>query len=135
MCLVNFQFRGVLHIWIRVGKGPTALTVGVGRDCLNIFSIVYHFGFFAPSLWETARYRLKYCLKEPLSPKQPTNQQNRRKEHYGVKKSGKPYKKGDLLILLVKDTPVGELRKFYKEWSGPWRVVTVIQILTTESSM
>ena len=27
-----------------------------------------------PSLWETARYRLKYCLKGPLNPKQPTNQ-------------------------------------------------------------
>ena len=25
-------------------------------------------------LWETARYRLKYCLKGPLNPKQPTNQ-------------------------------------------------------------
>ena len=23
--------------------------------------------------WETARYRLKYCLKGPLNPKQPTN--------------------------------------------------------------
>ena len=29
--------------------------------------------FLSPSLWETARYRLKYCLKGPLSPKQPTN--------------------------------------------------------------
>ena len=28
------------------------------------------------SLWETGRYRLKYCLKGPLSPKQPTNQSN-----------------------------------------------------------
>ena len=28
--------------------------------------------FFLP-LWETARYRLKYCLKGQLSPKQPTN--------------------------------------------------------------
>ena len=28
----------------------------------------------SPSLRETARYRLKYCLKGPLSPKQPTNQ-------------------------------------------------------------
>ena len=27
----------------------------------------------SPSLWETARYRLKYCLKGPLSPIQPTN--------------------------------------------------------------
>ena len=30
------------------------------------------FLFLSPSLWETARYRLKYCLKGPLSPKQPT---------------------------------------------------------------
>ena len=27
----------------------------------------------SPSLWETARYRLKYCLKGLLNPKQPTN--------------------------------------------------------------
>ena len=26
----------------------------------------------SPSLWETVRYRLKYCLKGPLNPKQPT---------------------------------------------------------------
>ena len=32
------------------------------------------FSPLSPSLWETARYRLKYCLKGPLSPKQPTNQ-------------------------------------------------------------
>ena len=32
------------------------------------------FSFLSPSLWETARYRLKYCLKGPLNPKQPTNQ-------------------------------------------------------------
>ena len=31
---------------------------------------------FSLSLWETARYRLKTCLKGPLSPKQPTNQLN-----------------------------------------------------------
>ena len=45
-----------------------------GWGCLDIFSLVYHFFFLSPSLWETARYRLKYCLKGPLSPKQPTNQ-------------------------------------------------------------
>ena len=32
--------------------------------------------FFLPLSGETARYRLKYCLKGPLNPKQPTNQQN-----------------------------------------------------------
>ena len=47
---------------------------GCGWGCLEIFSLIYHFSFLSPSLWETARYRLKYCLKGPLSPKQPTNQ-------------------------------------------------------------
>ena len=45
-----------------------------GWGCLDIFSLVYHFSFLTPSLWETARHRLKYCLKGPLSPNQPTNQ-------------------------------------------------------------
>ena len=73
-CWVNFQCRGVLLIWYRVGQGPTALAVGAGGGCLNIFSLIFHFSFPSPSLWETARYRLKYCLKGPLSPNQPTNQ-------------------------------------------------------------
>ena len=73
-CWVNFQCQGVLLIWIRVGQGPAALAVGAGGDCLDIFTLVYHFYFLSPSLWETAKYRLKYCLKGPLSRKQPTNQ-------------------------------------------------------------
>ena len=32
------------------------------------------FSPLSPCLWETARYRLKYCLKGPLNSKQPTNQ-------------------------------------------------------------
>ena len=44
-----------------------------GLGCLGIFSLIYLFSFLSPSLWETARYRLKYCLEGPLSPKQPTN--------------------------------------------------------------
>ena len=40
--------------------------------CLDIFSLIYHCSFLSPSLWETARYRLKYCLKWPLNPEQPT---------------------------------------------------------------
>ena len=58
-----------------VGQGLIALAVGAGGGCLDIFSLIYHFSFLSPSLWETARYRLKYCLKGPLSPKQPTNQE------------------------------------------------------------
>ena len=72
-CWVNFQCRGVLLIWIIVGQGPIALAVGAGGGCLDIFSLIYPYSFLSPSLWETARYRLKYCLKGPLSPKQPTN--------------------------------------------------------------
>ena len=152
MVRVNFQYRGVLLIWIIVGQGPNALTVGAGGCCSDIFSLICHFylfppsgggrvvqrcrvnfqcrgvlqfGFavgagwgcldnfyshlsflssfslslgdspiqteilsqravkpkttnqpnFPPSIWETARYRLKYYLKGPLSPEQPYNQQ------------------------------------------------------------
>ena len=34
---VNFQCRDVLLIWIIIGQGPTALTVGAGGGCLDIF--------------------------------------------------------------------------------------------------
>ena len=61
-------------ILITVGQGPPALAVGAGRGCLDIFTLIYPFSSLSPSLWETARYRLKYCLKGPLNPKQPTNQ-------------------------------------------------------------
>ena len=56
-----------------VGQGPIALAVGAGGGCLDIFTLVYPFSPLSLSLWETARYRLKYCLKGPLNPKQPTN--------------------------------------------------------------
>ena len=48
--------------------------MGAGGGCLDIFTLDYPFSPLSPSLWETARYRLKYCLKGPLNPKQPTNQ-------------------------------------------------------------
>ena len=60
MCWVNFQCRGVLLLWTIVGQGPIALAVGAGGGCLDIFSPIYLFSFLSPSLWETARYRLKY---------------------------------------------------------------------------
>ena len=46
-------------IRITVGQGSTALAVGAGGGCLDIFTLIYP---LSPSLWETARYRLKYCL-------------------------------------------------------------------------
>ena len=72
-CWVNFQCRGGILIWIRVGHGLAALAVGAGGGCLDIFSLFYNFSCLSPFVWETAQYRLKYCLKGPLSLKQPTN--------------------------------------------------------------
>ena len=40
--------------------------------------------FLSPSLWETARYRLKYCLKGPLNQKQPTNQPGQKLMHWKI---------------------------------------------------
>ena len=45
-----------------------------GWGLFGHFSLIYHFSFLYSSLWETARYRLKYCPKGPLNPEQPTNQ-------------------------------------------------------------
>ena len=72
MVLGKLPEPGRPTIWITVGQGPTALAVGAGGGCLDIFTLIYPFSFLSPSLWETARYRLKYCLKGPLNPKQPT---------------------------------------------------------------
>ena len=50
-----------------------ALAVGAGGGFLDIFSLIYLFAFLSPALWEMARYRLKYCFKGPLNPRQTTN--------------------------------------------------------------
>ena len=41
----------------------------MGGGCLGIFSLMYPISPLSPSLWETARYRLEYCLKGLLNPK------------------------------------------------------------------
>ena len=61
-CWVNFQYRGVLLIWIRVGQEPTALAVGAGGGLFGHFFSRLLFLFSID------------CLKGLLSPKQPTNQ-------------------------------------------------------------
>ena len=74
MVLGKLPVPGRPTILITVGQGPIALAVGAGGGCLDIFTLIYHFSSPSPSLWETARYRLKYCLKGPLNPQQPINQ-------------------------------------------------------------
>ena len=55
-------------VWMMVGQGPIALAVGAGGELFGHFSL--SFSPLSPSLWETARYRLKYCLKGTTN--QPT---------------------------------------------------------------
>ena len=71
-CWVNFLCRGMIEVV--VGQGPTTIAIGADGVCLDIFSLIYLFAFLSPSLWETARYRLKYCLKGPFN-KKTTKQQ------------------------------------------------------------
>ena len=82
MVLGKLPVPGRPTIWTIVGQGPTVLAVGAGGGCLDIFSLVYQFSILTSSLWETARYRLKYSLKGPLSPNQPTNQLSNWLQHY-----------------------------------------------------
>ena len=72
MALVNLSVPGRPTIWMIVGQGPTVLAVGAGGVVLT-FLLSSILSPLSPSLWEMARYRLKYCLKGPLNQKQPTN--------------------------------------------------------------
>ena len=75
MVLGKLPVPGRPTIWIIVGQGPAALVVGAGGVVWTFLLSSILFSPLSPSLW-TARYRLKYCLKGPLSPKttnQPTD--------------------------------------------------------------
>ena len=75
MVLGKLPVPGRPTIWMIVGQGPIALAGDAGGGgSLDMCILLYPFSPLSPSLWETARYRLKYCLKGPLSPKQPINQ-------------------------------------------------------------
>ena len=73
MALGNLPVPGRPTIWMIVGQGPTALAVDADGGCLDIFTLIFLYLLCLPLFWETARVRLKYCLKGPLNPKLPTN--------------------------------------------------------------
>ena len=58
-CWVNFS-AGASYNLDTVGQGPLALAVGAGWGCLYI---LLSYILSLHSLWETARYRLKYFSK------------------------------------------------------------------------
>ena len=73
MVLGKLPVPGRPTIWMTVGQGPIVLAVGAGWGYSDFFTRVYPFSPLSPSLWQMARYRLKYCLKGSLNPQQPTN--------------------------------------------------------------
>ena len=74
MVLGKLPVPGRPTILITVGQGPIALAVGAGGGVVWTFLLSSILSPLSPSLWGTARYRLKYCLKGPLNPNnQPTN--------------------------------------------------------------
>ena len=54
MVLGKLPVPGRPTVLITVGQGPTALAVGAGGGCLDIFILIYPFSPLSPSLWETA---------------------------------------------------------------------------------
>ena len=50
MVLGKLPVPGRPTIWITVGQGPTALAVGAGGGCLDIFTFIYPFSPLSPSL-------------------------------------------------------------------------------------
>ena len=46
MVLGKLPVPGRPTIWSTVGQGPTALVVGAGGGCLDIFTLIYPFSAF-----------------------------------------------------------------------------------------
>ena len=50
MVLGKLPVPGRPTIWISVGQGPTALAVGAGGGCWDIFTLIYPFSPLSPSI-------------------------------------------------------------------------------------
>ena len=60
MVLGKLPVPGSPTLWMIVGQGPITLGIVADGGCLDILTLLCHFSSLSPSLWETARYRLKY---------------------------------------------------------------------------
>ena len=83
MVLGKLPVPGCPTIWMIVGQGPIVLAVGGGGGgggggvvWTFLLSAIFFSFLFLPLSGRRPdiEYRLKYCLKGPLNPKQPTNQ-------------------------------------------------------------
>ena len=78
MVLGKLPVPGRPTIWITVGQGPTALVVGAGGGCLDIFTLVYPFlSSFSLSLGDSPIWT-EILSQRAVKPKttKPTNQRN-----------------------------------------------------------
>ena len=71
MVLGYLPVPGRPTIWFTVGQGPTALAVGAGGGCMDIFTLIYPFFPLSTSLWET-EIPSQRAVK-PQTTNQPTN--------------------------------------------------------------
>ena len=71
MVLGKLPVPGRPTIWITVGQGPTALAVGAGGGCLDIFTLIYPFSPLSPSFRETEI--MSQRAYNPNTTNQPTN--------------------------------------------------------------
>ena len=79
MVLGKLPVPGRPTIWITVGQGPTALVVGAGGGCLDVFSLIYHFLFsFSHSLGDgpIETEILSQRAVKPKTTNQPTKIHN-----------------------------------------------------------
>ena len=63
-------------------SGARSYSACVGGVVRTFFSPLSLLSSFSLSLWETVRYKLKYCVKGPLNPKQPTDQRPYHRNHF-----------------------------------------------------
>ena len=76
MVLGKLQVPGRPTILITVGQGPTALVVGAGGGCLDVFTLIYSFLFsFSHSLGDgpISSEILSQTAVKPKATNQPTN--------------------------------------------------------------
>ena len=74
MVLGKLPVLGRLTIWNTVGQGSTALAVGAGGGCLDIFTLICLTSPLSPSLWETAKYWETEILSQRAVKPKTTNQ-------------------------------------------------------------
>ena len=91
--------------------------------CLDIFTLLYPFFPLSPSLWETARYRLKYYLKGPLNQNnQPTNNATpHRSLNFIAPKDVNKSNGADLWAFIFFRKPAKEAKRTPKKRTAPYK--------------